>query len=278
MSCQRSHVLFCCALLCSALLCCVFCVLFCSALLCSALLCSALLCSALLLFSGSSCVLFCPVLPCPSAFHPLPSTLCPQLCPPPSALLPLPCLPFPAPPGSTLLCAAISCALLYSNLHPSKQVTGHVSPNYSLYSLFVTEHVHIRYDSSRWAQDTHMVCEVRLFPFTKSTVIKYISVLTWCSWISFSSPVQVQLNKVPEGMIEMCTDWLNCSVCTKHCSKTQVKVQSGVSSMWSQFAISANQHLKHTIKRKSPQTFAHLVNFSKMYLPCLIIIQSCYFD
>ena len=275
MSCQRSHVLFCCALLC-------FCCVFCFALLCSALLCSALLCSALLCCSSLGPVVFfsalsCPA-PLPSTLCPPPSALCPQLCPAPSALLPLPCLPFPAPPGSTLLCAAISYALLYPNLHPSKQATSLVSHNYSLYSLFVTEHVHIRYDSSRWAQDTHMVCEVRLFPFTKSTVIKYISVLTWCSWISFSSPVQVQLNKVPEGMIEMCTDWLNCSVCTKHCSKTQVKVQSGVSSMWSQFAISANQHLKHTIKRKSPQTFAHLVNFSKMYLPCLIIIQSCYFD
>ena len=32
------------------------------------------------------------------------------------------------------------------------------------------------------------------------------------------------------------------------------------------------------IKIKSPQTFAHIVNFSKTLLPCLIIMQSCYFD
>ena len=31
-------------------------------------------------------------------------------------------------------------------------------------------------------------------------------------------------------------------------------------------------------RKKSPQTFAHFVNLSKMCLPCLIIMQSCYFD
>ena len=34
-------------------------------------------------------------------------------------------------------------------------------------------------------------------------------------------------------------------------------------STWSEFACSANQHPKSTIKKKSPQTFAHLVNFLK---------------
>ena len=34
---------------------------------------------------------------------------------------------------------------------------------------------------------------------------------------------------------------------------------------------------KHN-QEKSPQTFAHLVNFSEMCPPCLIIIQSCYCD
>ena len=41
----------------------------------------------------------------------------------------------------------------------------------------------------------------------------------------------------------------------------------------------ANQHEKQNQeKEKSPQTFAHPVHFSKCVLPCLIIIQSCYFD
>ena len=35
------------------------------------------------------------------------------------------------------------------------------------------------------------------------------------------------------------------------------------STMWPEFACSANQHSKSTIKKKSPQTFAHLANFSK---------------
>ena len=35
---------------------------------------------------------------------------------------------------------------------------------------------------------------------------------------------------------------------------------------------------KHNQEKKSPQTFAHLVNFSKICQPCLIIMQSCYFD
>ena len=35
------------------------------------------------------------------------------------------------------------------------------------------------------------------------------------------------------------------------------------SSIWSEFAWLANQHPESTIKRKSPHTFAHLVNFSK---------------
>ena len=30
-----------------------------------------------------------------------------------------------------------------------------------------------------------------------------------------------------------------------------------------EFAYPTNQHPKHTIKKKSPQTFAHLVNFFK---------------
>ena len=34
---------------------------------------------------------------------------------------------------------------------------------------------------------------------------------------------------------------------------------------------------KHNQEKKSPHTFAHLTNFSKMCRPCLIIIQSCYF-
>ena len=52
----------------------------------------------------------------------------------------------------------------------------------------------------------------------------------------------------------------------------------GILIMWSDFACPANQHPKSTIKKKSPETFAHLENFSKMCLPCLIIIRSCYFD
>ena len=35
---------------------------------------------------------------------------------------------------------------------------------------------------------------------------------------------------------------------------------------------------KHNQEKKSPHTFAHLVNFIEMCLPCLIIMQSCYFD
>ena len=35
---------------------------------------------------------------------------------------------------------------------------------------------------------------------------------------------------------------------------------------------------KHNEGNKSPQTFAHLVNFSKVCLPCFLIIQSCYLD
>ena len=51
-----------------------------------------------------------------------------------------------------------------------------------------------------------------------------------------------------------------------------------VVSMWLEFARPANQHPKRTIKKKGPQTFAHLVGFLKKCLPCLIITQSCYFD
>ena len=32
--------------------------------------------------------------------------------------------------------------------------------------------------------------------------------------------------------------------------------------MWSEFAFPANQHLERKIKKKNPQTFAHLMNFS----------------
>ena len=55
-------------------------------------------------------------------------------------------------------------------------------------------------------------------------------------------------------------------------------------STWSQFACSANQHPKSTIKKKKshkPLRISWISNreFSpEMYLPCLIIIQSCYFD
>ena len=35
------------------------------------------------------------------------------------------------------------------------------------------------------------------------------------------------------------------------------------SSTWSEFGCPANQHPKSTVKKNSPQTFAHLVNFSK---------------
>ena len=48
------------------------------------------------------------------------------------------------------------------------------------------------------------------------------------------------------------------------------------STTWSQIACSANQRPKITVKKKSPQTFARFVNFSKMCLPCLIIMKSCY--
>ena len=51
-----------------------------------------------------------------------------------------------------------------------------------------------------------------------------------------------------------------------------------VVSLWLEFARPANQHPKRTIKKKGPQTFAHLVGFLKKCLPCLIITQSCYFD
>ena len=34
-------------------------------------------------------------------------------------------------------------------------------------------------------------------------------------------------------------------------------------STWSEFACPANQHPKRTIKKKSPQTLAHRVDFSK---------------
>ena len=44
--------------------------------------------------------------------------------------------------------------------------------------------------------------------------------------------------------------------------------------MWSEFACPANQHPQSTIKKKSPQTFAHLVHFSKN----VWFMQSCYFD
>ena len=35
---------------------------------------------------------------------------------------------------------------------------------------------------------------------------------------------------------------------------------------------------KSRSRKKSPWTFAHLENFSKMCPPCLIFLQSCYFD
>ena len=60
-----------------------------------------------------------------------------------------------------------------------------------------------------------------------------------------------------------------------NCTRSPCEEISAVSS---QFACWANQHPKSTTKKKSPQTFAHLVNFSQMCLPCLIITQSCYFD
>ena len=50
-------------------------------------------------------------------------------------------------------------------------------------------------------------------------------------------------------------------------------------SLWSELARPANQRPKGAIKKKSPQTFAHLENFTqKMCPPCLIIIRSCCFD
>ena len=72
--------------------------------------------------------------------------------------------------------------------------------------------------------------------------------------------------------------------CLHYWSNEQVRKQNHVVlpyclllAMWPEFACSAKQHPKSTIKKKSPHTFAHLVNFSKeMCLPSLIIIKSSY--
>ena len=51
------------------------------------------------------------------------------------------------------------------------------------------------------------------------------------------------------------------------------QLQVSIRTMWPESPCSANQY-----PSKSPQTFAHLVNFSKtMCLSCLIIVQSCFF-
>ena len=57
------------------------------------------------------------------------------------------------------------------------------------------------------------------------------------------------------------------STCT--CRLTVTSVQCVNMIMWSEFACSANQHPKTQSRKKSPQTFAHLVSFSKMCLPTL---------
>ena len=47
----------------------------------------------------------------------------------------------------------------------------------------------------------------------------------------------------------------------------------------SEFACPTNQHSKGPIKKKAHKPNTHLTNFSNIvFLPCLIIIQSCYFD
>ena len=50
-----------------------------------------------------------------------------------------------------------------------------------------------------------------------------------------------------------------------------------MNSMWLEFSAQPIS-IPKTHSRKSPQTFARLVNLSKMYLPRLIIIKSCYFE
>ena len=53
----------------------------------------------------------------------------------------------------------------------------------------------------------------------------------------------------------------------------QRKPRTEIQVMWSQFVCPANQHPNSTIKEKSPQSFAHLLNFWKKCRPCLIIIE-----
>ena len=61
--------------------------------------------------------------------------------------------------------------------------------------------------------------------------------------------------------------WLNLSVV-----RSLLFFMFVVLTTWPEFACSANQHPRSTVKKKSPQTFAHLVNFSKNWSSMLIII------